>query len=101
MSAVKVAYVLDQFPVTTQTFVAWEIEEVSRQLSVVILAMDRPGGEILHDVAGGLLSRAEYLKFPHSGRLWAATTLLFRHPRRAVNATRWAFSKPHYALLSS
>ena len=31
MSAVKVAYVLDEFPVTSQTFVAWEIEEVSRQ----------------------------------------------------------------------
>ena len=64
MSAVKVAYVLDEFPVTTQTFVAWEIEEVSRQLSVVILAMDRPGGEILHDVAGGLLSRAEVPQVP-------------------------------------
>jgi glycosyltransferase involved in cell wall biosynthesis len=101
MSAVKVAYVLDEFPVTTQTFVAWEIEEVSRQLSVVILAMDRPGGEILHDVAGGLLSRAEYLKFPHSSRLWAATILLLRHPRRAVNAFRRAFRKPHYALASS
>jgi len=115
----RVAYVLKNFPVLSETFIIQEIHdhlEAGIDLSVIALGFDRSRSTSLDTVHRRLPGRTRYLGLPkrRSAQLWSLAKKLSAHPKALTSALKvwqWerlsdvlvaanlAATKPHYDII--
>lgn len=88
---VHVLYVLDRFPVVSETFVAHEAQAIRRGGDAVTIAVRRPGqgDRLVHPIAAALAPCV--IELPPAGGAWRAVPrMLARRPRATFRTLLWA-----------
>ena len=89
----RVAYVLKNFPVLSETFIIQEIRdhlEAGIDLSVIALGFDRSRSTSLDAIHGRLPGRTRYLGLPkrRSAQVWSLAKTLSANPKALTSALK-------------
>jgi len=99
----RVAYVLNGFPVLSETFILNEIIELRRQrVEVHIFSLYRIDGNIVHTDAAGLATETAYLEnIGRRRKLTALVRLFLTHPVRLMKTAYYVTQKRDRTLVWS
>lgn len=93
----QLAYLVDSFPVTSETFVINEVDEVCAQGdSVFVLALNEPLSDSSHELGRQWRKRTIYLERLGNGLVrvaWCFLCLAASRPLRTVSALAWSLGR--------